>query len=254
MPDGSGQPRGIVHVHSSYSYDGRHSVSEIAAAARRRGLGFVCLTDHSDTLDAAKTAELVRTCAAASSPECLVIPGIEFTCRDGLHVLGIGVREFCAETDPHAVVSFIRLQGGLAVLAHPSRRPYPIPGGLFECLDGIEVWNCTYDGRFFPNPRSLALYTRARAENPGLVAFFGMDMHRLSNLHATVVHLETCALTEANVLSMLRSGRFEARSALCKISATPSATRWQRWRYVAQHFAYARVRRLRALLRSRGGR
>ncbi len=41
---------GEMHCHSTWSADGRSTIEEMAAAARERGYGFLCLTDHSHYL------------------------------------------------------------------------------------------------------------------------------------------------------------------------------------------------------------
>lgn len=44
--------RGDVHMHSSWS-DGRHTIAEMAEAAKARGLSYICMTDHSRSLTVA---------------------------------------------------------------------------------------------------------------------------------------------------------------------------------------------------------
>ena len=41
---------GEMHCHSTWSADGRSTIEEMAVAARERGYGFLCLTDHSHYL------------------------------------------------------------------------------------------------------------------------------------------------------------------------------------------------------------
>jgi len=48
-----GQIRGDLHVHSAYS-DGRNSMGELAAAARRLGYAYLAVTDHSASLKVAR--------------------------------------------------------------------------------------------------------------------------------------------------------------------------------------------------------
>lgn len=45
-----GDLRGEMHAHSTWSADGKASIEEMALAARKRGLSFLCLTDHSHYL------------------------------------------------------------------------------------------------------------------------------------------------------------------------------------------------------------
>ena len=213
--------RGIVHVHSHYSYDGKNSLQEIGQAARGIGLDFVCMTEHSDTFDPNKMSNFVKECEALSSPEFLMIPGIEFTCHDTLHLLGIGIRSYISSSDPVEVNGFIQQNGGLSVVAHPMRRKYQMPPALLSVVNGIEIWNVVYDGRYFPNVMALDLYLKAKISNPGLVAFLGRDLHRLRNFHQSSIRLENSELDERKILNALRMGRFKNVSSWYRISATP---------------------------------
>jgi hypothetical protein len=230
--------RGIVHVHSNFSYDGKHSLLEIAQAARSIGLDFVCMTEHSDTLDPHKVSSIAKECETLSSPDFLMIPGIEFTCLDNLHLLGIGIKSYISSSDPVEVSRFIQQEGGLSVIAHPMRKQYQMPPTLLSVVNGIEIWNVVYDGRYFPNAMALDLYSKAKISNPGLVAFLGRDLHRLRNYHETSIRLEDCELDERMILDALRTGKFRNMSTWYLISAKPNVGRLSRFRLQLQHMAY----------------
>jgi hypothetical protein len=240
--------RGIVHVHSHYSYDGKHSLLEIAQAARQIDLDFVCMTEHSDTLDPDKVARFAGECEAQSSAEFLMIPGIEFTCQDNLHLLGIGLKSYKSSPDPVEMNEFIQEEGGISVIAHPLRKNYQMPPTLLSVVNGIEIWNVVYDGRFFPNPMALDLYSKARLSNLRLVAFLGRDLHRLRNFHQTFIQLDDCELEQPKVLDALRRGRFQSVSSWYRISATPNIGPLTRFRLRLQQEAYRAATSLRGLL------
>ena len=63
--------KGIIPVHSNYSYDGRHTTGEIAAFARARGFAFIAMSEHSDTLD----SEKVKRLREASQEALSIYPG-----------------------------------------------------------------------------------------------------------------------------------------------------------------------------------
>jgi predicted metal-dependent phosphoesterase TrpH len=76
-----------LHTHSSCS-DGTLSPAELVAAAARRQVEWLALTDH-DTLAGCDAAE-----AAASAPALRFIPGIELTAAwkgREVHVVGLGI-------------------------------------------------------------------------------------------------------------------------------------------------------------------
>jgi len=68
---------------------------------------------------------------------------------------GLGIRHFTGVKDPIALARFIRAQGGLAVVSHPSRYGYEIPPALVGEIDGIEVWTASNDSRFVPDGKVI---------------------------------------------------------------------------------------------------
>src|SRR5438445_4479154 len=159
---------GIVHVHSNLAYDGQNTLAEIASLGRSRGYQFVGMSEHSDTFEPKKMADLVDECRRLSDGSFLMLPGLEFTCDNRLHLLALGIERYTTLTNPALVARFVNAEGGVAVLSHPIRYGYQIPAGLEMVLDGIEVWNAGYDGRFIPNDRSIRLWESLRVRNHSL--------------------------------------------------------------------------------------
>jgi len=211
--------KGLIHVHSNYSYDGQHSIHEIAQLGRERGYSFIGMTEHSDTLDKEKVALYVEECRKVSSPECLIIPGIEFSCDNNLHLIGLGVRHYTDSKNPLEVSAFIQQEGGVAIIAHPKRYNYHIPSELAAALDGIEVWNACYDGRFVPNDRSLNLLKNFRKRKGSLLAFGGQDLHRITN-HSHVQVGVTCEGSgDTAILTALKKGTFIISNCYFRVTA-----------------------------------
>ncbi len=200
--------RGIIHVHSTFSYDGKHSLEEIAAMARKRGYDFVGITEHSDTLDDDKMTAMVEECKRVSSPKCLIIPGVEFTCENNLHLVSVGVERYTDLKRPGEVARFVQEQGGVAVVAHPVRYRYKIPAEMLPHIDGIEIWNAGYDGRFIPNDRSIRLLADLRHNHPSLLALAGQDLHRIQDHRHVTLTLQCADFTRQGVVQALKAGDF----------------------------------------------
>ncbi len=203
--------KGIIHVHSDFSRDGLSSVDNLADFAREAGFQFVGLTDHAEDLSLEDRQCLRRECEDHSDDSCVMIPGLEFRCDNDIHILGLGISGDIPSSDPVIVTIQIRTMGGLAVLAHPGRNGYQFPPELFGVLDGIEIWNAGYDGRFIPPMANLRLLQEARGPNPAIVGFGGADLHWLNRPPGVVLELGvngTAAVDKGVVLQHLRSGRF----------------------------------------------
>ncbi|MCH8148512.1 MAG: hypothetical protein IH987_11045 [Planctomycetes bacterium] len=166
------------------------------------------MTEHSDTLDEKVVALYVKECRRVSSPDFLIIPGIEFSCDNNLHLLGLGTRQYTNSKDPLQVSKFIQDNGGVAVMAHPKRYNYQLPPKLEMILNGIEVWNAGYDGRFVPNEHSMNLLKDFRKRNGSILAFGGQDLHWITN-HSHVQLIVFCeSLTETAIVKAIKRGNY----------------------------------------------
>jgi len=202
---------GIIHVHSDFSRDGVCSISELARFARGAGFRFVGLTDHAEDLSKEQTMRLRSECAAWSDESCIMIPGLEFVCSDDTHILGLGIIDHIPDSDPVRVAAQIRAWGGLAILAHPVRNKYHCSPALSGVLDGIEIWNAGYDGRFVPPLANFHLLQRARHSNASLLGFGGADLHSLDRPPGVITQLRVngyITIDSRTVLQHLRSGHF----------------------------------------------
>jgi len=201
---------GIIHVHSTFSHDGENTLEEIAIFTKKLGYNFVGITEHSDTFDSVKMNDLVKECKRLTDDDLIIIPGIEFTCDINLHLIGLGIERFTNVKDALYLSKFIREQGGIAIVAHPRRYHYKIPKGLATEIDGIEVWNVPYDGRFVPNVHSIKLWKSLKYTNKFLVAFGGQDFHRITEYsHIKTVLSSDNELKKDLILKDLKNGNFK---------------------------------------------
>jgi hypothetical protein len=247
--------KGLVHVHSNFSYDGVHSVDELAEFGRRCGYSFMAMSEHSDTLDPERMAVYVKECQRVTGDDFVMIPGIEFTCEGNLHVLGLGLREYTDLREPGRVAEFVRERGGVPVVAHPSRYRYRIPSTLAPVLGGIEVWNAGYDGRFVPDDCSLKLLKEFRKHNESIMAFAGQDLHRLTGRGQVNVVVRTNRLDGTAIVSALVGGEFAVSNGVFRLDAFREPGPLKLRQIAAARRIYEGAKRVRDSLEAwRGGR
>ena len=214
--------RGIIHVHSDFSSDGLHSVADLADFAREYGFRFVGLTDHAEDLSPDDIHGLQRECEEHSDESCIIIPGLEFRCSGDIHILGLGVIHEITSDDPVTVAGQIQHLGGIAILAHPARNGYQFPQGLWTSLNGIEMWNAAYDGRFVPPLINIRLLQDARSTEPNILGFGGADLHSFYRLVGVELELRVNGndgLAKEMVLGCLRTGEFSVRGRFVSFDA-----------------------------------
>jgi histidinol phosphatase-like PHP family hydrolase len=52
----------LLHVHSSFSYDSKTDLADIARTAREHGFSCVLMSEHNNFMDAAAVSALVQRC------------------------------------------------------------------------------------------------------------------------------------------------------------------------------------------------
>ncbi|MEU5940878.1 PHP domain-containing protein [Micromonospora sp. NPDC047548] len=201
--------RAAAHVHSEWSDDASWTLPDIAAAFGQRGYQVVLLSDHSREFQPARLDEYRAACAAASTPEVLLVPGIEYNDPDNLiHVPVWGDVPFYGHTpDITELLGKVSADGGIAVLAHPSRRAAwrRYDPAWTPHLVALEIWNRKYNG-IAPDPHAAAL-----ARREGLREFVAIDFHTRRQFFplAMALQLEGDVLDRDAVHRTLRAGRFE---------------------------------------------
>lgn len=168
-----------LHLHTLASLDGRHSLEQLIAAAKAKGLDAVAVTDHNYYEPLPQNDGL------------LLIPGCEFSTDKG-HIAGLFLEQAPCEVGnaADAVIQEIHRLGGVAVWAHPYQKgDVPLPCGI----DAIETANARADYKHKgANAKAAAL-----AAERGLPAVGGSDAHSTAEVGNayTAVECEECSLT-----------------------------------------------------------
>ncbi len=203
--------RGALHVHTKLSHDGTLSLDELVRFFKKQGYDFVAITEHSYDISQDSIDQLAAECNRISTPEFLVIPGIEFRCHDNIDILGYGVTRTCDSDDPATVIDHINDHGGVAVFAHPTVRDYPIEKDWVCLLHGAEIWNLQ-EGKYLPQVVSMERFRLFQRWQPEIMAFCGLDFHRQKSYYP-VVNVVTAESNDKNsILKALLEGDFHAES------------------------------------------
>lgn len=201
---------GVIHMHSAYSHDGRDTLPQLRQWALERGISFIGLTDHAEDFDAVIFNRFQDECARLSDDCVQLLPGLEwrFPGHPGLHLLGLGLRNWAAPGSPGEFLATMHGNAGLTIVAHPILSRYRVPDEVLGGIDAIEVWNANYNTRYLPDPMAMRLYRQALVRAPRLVATAGLDQHDRRNDRELRIVLRQ---TEPDPLAALRAGRFSNR-------------------------------------------
>jgi hypothetical protein len=199
--------KGAMHVHSTYS-DGEFTLAELRRVFQDDGCAFVCMTDHAEYFDPDRLRQYMDECQALSDDKFLFVAGLEYTCDQGMHILGYGATRRVDSQDPQTVIRHIEKLGAVSVIAHPKN-------DFFEWIEkfetlprGIETWNTKYDGRYAPRPETFALLQRLRERKPEMHAFYGQDLHWKKQFRGIFVQLESDRADPQSVLAALTNGAY----------------------------------------------
>jgi predicted metal-dependent phosphoesterase TrpH len=195
-----------LHSHTGHSKDSLCPAAALLAAAVRRGLAGLAVTDH-DTVGGALQALSLVARDPERYPGLTIIPGEEVKTREG-ELIALFIRETVPpKLTPEETIRRIRDQGGLVLVPHPfdrvrgSRLTAAALERVADTVDGIEVFNArtTLNG---DNHRALAF-----ARTYDLLQTAGSDAHVAWEVgHAFVELDEPPATTPAALLAQLRRG------------------------------------------------
>jgi hypothetical protein len=194
------------HVHSTWSYDGKWTLDQLAHSFARRNYRVVLVTEHDQGFDEAKRLEHREACRKASSEKILLVPGLEYSDPTNvIHLLVWGDVPFIGSgAEPERILTAAQECGGVVVFAHPSRKEAwkRFNPNWSDLLLGIEFWNRKTDG-WAPSRHAWPLL-----EQTLKVPFAGLDFHDSRQFFPMAAFLEVPDLiTEASVLEALRARR-----------------------------------------------
>ena len=216
LRDGPGWYKGELHSHTIHS-DGDWTASALIAAAQKRGLDFLFITDHN-------THSVYQELSGTNPDGLLLIPGIELTTFDG-HALVLGIKEWidwrCGyegwEMDDAA--RKIQEQEGLFIITHPHALGSPFCTGCrwdyadfdIASADGLEVWNGMWGSEGDKNPEGLRMWHELQKSGVSITATAGTDIHSAHDWDegagAPVVYVYARSLSAQGVLEGIRAGR-----------------------------------------------
>jgi hypothetical protein len=217
---------GIFHIHSHYSYDGRLSLTQLKDECLRRGLRFVLLTEHARGFDQEQFNRFVSECSQLSDERVLLVPGLEFDFaeQNDTHVLMAGLKTMAGGNTINQIVGSAAKQDALIVVAHPVRNGHHIPKNIVDIIDGIELWNTSYNSRYLPDEKAITLLIHLRRSNNRLIGLGGLDLHGIEGFRGLRIRLKERFEHSADLISLIRNGKFSIRGILLSLQAMPKTS------------------------------
>ncbi len=181
-------------------------------------------------------------CRALSDERVALLPGLEFRFagHPGLHLLALALTRWIAPRTPREFIALAGAAAGLTVVAHPVLARYRLPDVVLAGIDAIEVWNATYNTRYLPDPRAIAILHELRVARPEVVGTAGLDQHDRRNDRRTRVLVAAAA---ADPIAELRAGRFTNRGCTLDFDAAVTMTPLQLRALVLTRWAFDRIER-----------
>ena len=197
-------------MHSSISPCSHLGISSLLAAARRRGLDGVCITDHESTLATGLISE------GPQADGLVVLVGREYATEQGdFLVYGPG-RNAPAGLGPGELLVHVSAAGGAAVPAHPFREGRATDARWLRAphchiLEGV-------NGRCSPRENRQALDWAAAQ---GMAVVGGSDAHSSEEVGGAATVFGGSILSSRDLVAALNSGDFRALCLESGAAGTP---------------------------------
>jgi hypothetical protein len=141
--------RGAAHIHTKFSPDGHGSIEEVLSTAHEIGLDFLVISDHNHmgSWDSSRK----RTGAKP-----LLVVGNELS-TDAGHLLAYNLnsRRDAFPDEHRLAIKKVHEDGGITVIAHPTRHKTPWTDVSASGIDGMEVMN--FEDFIFSAPKMKIL-------------------------------------------------------------------------------------------------
>jgi predicted metal-dependent phosphoesterase TrpH len=190
-----------LHVHSSFSVDGKYSPKDIIKHAKKIKLDGIAITDHNEikgSLEAVKIAKNMK--------DFVVIPGMEVSSEDG-HVLALGITESIERgLKTKDTIERITKLGGLPIAPHPYR--------FWSGLGKDVVRNHNFKALEVVNNRSLKKHNRKAeklADELDVGRTGGSDSHDLEHIGRAYTELELTTYNVDDILQEIEKKRSQGK-------------------------------------------
>jgi hypothetical protein len=205
---GRNRLRGVAHVHSTRSFDGKCSYAELREILAGSGLHFACMTEHIEGLGQRDVDGIIEDCLRYSDERFLFVPGIEMDCFT-IYLLGVGQAKIDF-TSNESIYASLLPSSRLCILSHPIKASFQYPESILNRCHGVEILNAKHDGKFYFRPGSERLLRRVRKSRPGVVPLVGLDFHSPDQLCPIHMRLRNGGpLSPDFVLAELAAGRVD---------------------------------------------
>ncbi len=223
MPTPCGSYRGLLHVHTDFSYDGHVDIATLGTMLRAEKLDFAVLTEHVEGFCEEKFADYIAQCEAHSADDLLLVPGIEYTFKSGedrVEIILIGKKSFVVAEDVARLLEHKRRNELLAFLPHPLKFK-SVADEVLSAVDMIEVWNRRYDGGAFMPTENIDFYRKSILRRGQAVnAAGGVDFHMVGDALDLVTRVNCQSLDCLSLCQALRAGEYLIEYHNLKISST----------------------------------
>lgn len=213
-----------LHCHTCFSKDSLTTPAKLLAAARRRRIHRLAVTDH-NTIDGALEAQ-------ALDPARFII-GLEVMTTEG-ELLAYFVKENVTPgSSPEKTIERLRAQGAVIGISHPfdsirhGSWKEPALRRILPLIDVVEIFNAR-TMTMHPNKRAHAL-----AESESKLGIAGSDAHHLSEVGAVTMKMENFH-TPAEFLRSLVSATIHGRRSSPLVHLFSRYATWRKklgWRY-----------------------
>jgi hypothetical protein len=196
--------RGVVHIHSIFSFDGKLNYKRIKDFLKNKGLSFAFITEHIENLTNEDIGEIITQCKDNSDDEFLFIPGIEMD-STGCLFLNIKNNNINLQNS-QTTFNSLKKSSEFLVYSHPMKTGYNIPSWIEDC-NFLEVWNTQYDGSYFIRKKNQKLLKKFQDIKKDVKPIVGLDFHDYNGFYNLFLEFDVENLND--ILKKTKLGEYK---------------------------------------------
>jgi len=170
--------KGIVHLHSKYSYDSNLRIEKIVEFALKNQLNFIILSDHDSIAGSLQLKKIIEQ----NKLNIIVPVAAEYKTTDG-DLIALFIKKEITTKNTIDFVNEVRKQNGLVFLPHPYKGHKHIDE-LAGMVDAIEIFNSRNDHDIDAKASQLA----NKLNKP---YYYSSDAHLYTNLKDCIIGFQS---------------------------------------------------------------
>ena len=202
----------LFHLHTVISGDSEIELEDLVEYAKAVKINVLVLLEHYEAVKKYGLANYFHTVEKSCRDNFLILPGIEVSTNQGLHIGVLGLNTGLAENlplDAQNLINYSDSHTGFSVILHPSNSDLEALSLMdLSGVSAIEVWNSHRDSKYTFNLGAYSFFLSFKQKYPNIIPLAGVDLHSWHQFKDLIIEADLTATSQKEFLSALTAENY----------------------------------------------